>query len=431
MLISFKIQNFKSFYQENIFSMITTAKFKNYPEHIKQIKNLTILKYSAIYGPNAGGKTSFITALSVFKNIVLNGVSPLMNDFAFRGKEKEDTIFDIVFSKDDKIYRYALIVNFKDGEIKEEYLANVLTSKKQEKEIYHDKIINNKDHRANIYFEDYKMVCAKNIPFLSFINQGKNLTSPTLNPFKKAYEFFYNDLLIISSSSSINMMHLKDDESINQISSLLKKMQTGIEKIKLVPITLEDLAKSLPTNLFNEVLTRLNLSIKDDSIEALSLLNELFIVKKYKNKPLSFYRLISVHKGNETSQFDLFEESDGTKRVFFLSSILLNTNPEAVYIVDEITRSMHPLLAYRFIENAIKNLNNNNSQLIFTTHLPNLMNKYLRVDEIWFIQNEYKNKGSSIYPLTSFVSRSDTNLAQDYIYGRFGAIPHFIKGIDD
>ncbi len=431
MLISFKIQNFKSFYSENVFSMITNSKFKNHEDHVFSFRHINILKFAAIYGPNAGGKTSFITALSVFRSIVLNGMNPLMNDYAFRGKEDESTLFDIIFSKNDKVYRYGLIVNLSHSTIEHEWLVEVLTSKNKEKEIYNDRIMQTKDMRSSIYFEDYQSLTLKNMPFLTFVNREKQLSSAPLKPFELAFEFFYQDLLIISSSSSINMLHLSDEKSVEEISVLLKKMQTGIEEIKLLPISIEDLAKTLPTNLFNEVLTRLNLTLKDDAVEAVSLLNELFVVKKMKNKPLSFYRLVSFHKGSSVNQFDLFEESDGTKRVFFLSSILLNTNPDAVYVVDEITRSMHPLLAYQFIETAIKRLSGNQSQLIFTTHLPNLMNKYLRVDEIWFIQNEHKQKGSSIYPLTSFVSRSDKNLAEEYIFGRFGAIPRFIKGIDD
>lgn len=61
-----------------------------------------------------------------------------------------------------------------------------------------------------------------------------------------------------------------------------------------------------------------------------------------------------------------------------------------------------------------------NLQIIFTAHDINL--KYLRQDEIWFIEKN-KNGESTIRPLSDFNIKDDTNLVNDYLAGRFGAVP--------
>jgi AAA15 family ATPase/GTPase len=92
---------------------------------------------------------------------------------------------------------------------------------------------------------------------------------------------------------------------------------------------------------------------------------------------------------------------------------------------------MHPAL----IEFIIKLFNNKkinkaNSQLIITTHVPNLLNlELLRRDEIWFTEKNNKNGVSDLYPVDSFSVRKEENVQKGYLNGRYGAIP-FIKDID-
>lgn len=75
MLLEFRTSNFKSFKDELIFSLIPDAKKKGLDYSIikKTIekKEFKALCSSVIYGPNASGKTNVISALDVFKRIIL------------------------------------------------------------------------------------------------------------------------------------------------------------------------------------------------------------------------------------------------------------------------------------------------------------------------------------------------------------------------
>ena len=77
MLLQFKAENFKSFLDEMDFSMTPAPKQKDLEysilEHKIGNKTYKGLCSAIIYGPNASGKTNIISAMDVFKEIVLKG----------------------------------------------------------------------------------------------------------------------------------------------------------------------------------------------------------------------------------------------------------------------------------------------------------------------------------------------------------------------
>ena len=98
------------------------------------------------------------------------------------------------------------------------------------------------------------------------------------------------------------------------------------------------------------------------------------------------------------------------------------SDKEIIYIVDELERSLHPILAKQLLKLYSEN-SKSNSQLIFTTHESHLLDdELLRRDEIWF--TEKKADGSSeFYPLSNFNPRGDKVLERGYLQGRYGGIP--------
>jgi len=127
-------------------------------------------------------------------------------------------------------------------------------------------------------------------------------------------------------------------------------------------------------------------------------------------------------------KFPLDEESRGTAKLYsLLYPIFFVLKMGGVLLVDEIESSLHPLLCERIIRlfNNTKT-NPRNAQLIFTTHNTLLMSpKLLRRDQIYFIEkNEYGV--SSLYSLydIDLDIRSNFNYLNNYLSGRFGAIPY-------
>jgi AAA15 family ATPase/GTPase len=128
--------------------------------------------------------------------------------------------------------------------------------------------------------------------------------------------------------------------------------------------------------------------------------------------------------------FPLWWESDGVRRFLHLLPELYRLRSTGgVFVIDEFERSMHPMLARKFIEFFLKAGQGTASQLIFTTHETNLLDlDLMRRDGIWFAEKD--NEGATqLYSLADFKVRNDLRIEKGYLQGRFGAIP-FLGGID-
>ncbi|EJZ2963057.1 ATP-binding protein, partial [Campylobacter coli] len=138
----------------------------------------------------------------------------------------------------------------------------------------------------------------------------------------------------------------------------------------------------------------------------------------------------TIHTNQQGKQilFDMLElESQGTQKFFKLIGPWVEALEQGyTIVVDELNTHLHPLMT-KFLVNLFhnENLNKSNAQLIFTTHDTSILNQdVFRRDQIWFCEKQ--NKATKLYPLSDFKVRKDkTNLENDYLLGRFGALPYF------
>jgi AAA15 family ATPase/GTPase len=111
--------------------------------------------------------------------------------------------------------------------------------------------------------------------------------------------------------------------------------------------------------------------------------------------------------------------------VFALAVPILDTlkNGE-VLVVDELDARFHPLMTRTIIDLFNSNdTNPHNAQLIFMTHDTNLLNKIVfRRDQIWFLEKN-KEGVSDLYSLVEFKVDKNSDFENDYIKGKYGAIP--------
>ncbi|MEN8220798.1 MAG: AAA family ATPase [Pseudomonadota bacterium] len=127
------------------------------------------------------------------------------------------------------------------------------------------------------------------------------------------------------------------------------------------------------------------------------------------------------HHKEKSISLDLSEESDGTRRLLNLIPAL---HHNAVYFIDEIDRSLHPMLAWKFLEFFLKS--DAQHQIIVTTHESNLLDlNFLRRDEIWFAEKG-TNGATHLYSLSDFKPRKDLDIRKHYLQGRFSAY-HLIQ----
>jgi len=132
---------------------------------------------------------------------------------------------------------------------------------------------------------------------------------------------------------------------------------------------------------------------------------------------------IVFNHGNDV-EFDFNEESDGTRRILDLIEILF-VSDEKVYVIDELDRSLHPQLTYKFVEEFLKLANKRNIQLVITTHEARLLDFGLvRQDEIW-ISNKNTKGETELYSLDEYNVRFDQKIEKAYLEGRYGGVPIF------
>ena len=128
MLVSFKIKNFKSFKDENQLNL-TAGSTRQKQERIQQFNYLDVLKFSAIFGANASGKSNIVTALAIMRYLVLRNKLPLdsLNEF-YRLDDscsKEPTYFEVIITIDNKIYDYGFEVSLVNNNYSSEWLIEL------------------------------------------------------------------------------------------------------------------------------------------------------------------------------------------------------------------------------------------------------------------------------------------------------------------
>src|SRR5690606_33439227 len=195
---------------------------------------------------------------------------------------------------------------------------------------------------------------------------------------------------------------LNDNKTKKYILDFLKYGDIGIEDIKAIEISSDDLPEDVDEDIrkdFDKKKRKLLISTR----------------KKYDKNLVS----------NETESF-LFSdhESEGTRKLFELSPFIYEAiKYKKPIIIDEFDARFHPLLTKKILElfNSDENIG---SQLIFTTHDTNLLsNDLLRRDQVEFVEKD-KYGASHLYSLVQFKGiRNTASFEKDYIQGKYGAIP--------
>lgn len=216
-------------------------------------------------------------------------------------------------------------------------------------------------------------------------------------------------------------LQLKQDNQLGDfLSEKLQLLDTGVESVSAVEDNIELFELAEKYNVPAEIVH----DIEDIQHGIISLNGELFIFKEGKKQKTTLVRIKFEHLlNNKSVDFNIDDESDGTKRMLDLLPMLfrLGSDSHAIYVVDELDRSLHTKLS-KYIINSLGS-SNSNTQLLFTAHDVNLLNlQNFRQEEIWFIEKNY-NGETRLKPFSDFDINDNQDILKDYLAGRFGAIP--------
>lgn len=390
MLCQFSFQNYKSYKSETTFDFQATSIPEFSDSLLTDSKGSALLPVGVIYGPNGGGKSNLLLALSSListvvkpihdleksrQNVIIQqrvGYEPFLFDEESRTQPTE---FEIFFRQGKNEYRYYLAL-LEDEVVSEALYWRAIGGKKTGTVFERDRseiVLGSKINKSSIN----RSVNPK-MPYLSFLAINYDI------PMIAEVQNWFESCIIRSYANPVvdQQIMISRDEKVR----------------KRIIQALNDMGIDMTGYRFDE-----------------------------DEKQLYTQRTIN----GKLYELRFADESDGTKKLIAaLPVILLALQEGRLVIIDELDAKLHPKLL-RYVISLFKNreLNTKGAQLLFTSHdMTTMKNTVFRRDEIWFAASD-ENHESEIYSLYE-IRREDNerinNTAaydKQYLEGRYGADP--------
>lgn len=448
MFIRFNVSNFLSFSEMQEFSLIA-GKMKSKMDHLYINDRIKLLKFTALYGANASGKSNLVSAIDFAKETIIrnfpDGHTIKYNKNTDENK-KNKSYFEFEIKIGESYYSYGFECLLSESSIKSEWLVKLSSSGKSKEIFVRD--VENGTFTVNQYFKDSKLNSKLDLYAEDIRSDGSILLLRLMNQNK---DNFYNE----NSEAKIirdvfkwiefkldinypdrpisNYSYFMTDDNIDEISRVISAFGTGITKFHIVDMPTESISSLLPKELISKIISDLekikNENLKKNKNAQTKMMvrtnqKDFIIIESDKESEISI-KTLKFNHGKNNVLFSLAEESDGTVRILDLIEILLDTKKNKTYIIDEIDRCLHPQLTYRFVETFLKLASERNIQLVVTTHESRLLDfDLLRRDEVWFADKD-KEGSTTIYSLEEYNSRFDCKVDKAYLDGRYGGVPLF------
>lgn len=391
MLCQFSFKNFKSYKEETTFDFRATSIPEFSDSLIVGNKEDALLPVGVVYGPNGGGKTNLLLALSCLISTVVNPIYELEKTreeviiqqkvsavpFGFDEMSREmPTEFEVFFRQGKKEYRYNLSI-CKDEVVEEALYWKTIGGKR---------------------------------PGMIFDREGAEITL----------------------GASINKASI--NRSVNPKMPYLSFLAINYD-IPIITDVQKWFESCIVRNYANPIADR-QIMLSDDEIyrqRIIRALNDVDIDMtgyRYDKENNELYTQRTIE--GKIYELKFSDESDGTKKMIAaLPVILLALQEGRLVIIDELDAKLHPKLL-RYVISLFKNTNINKkgAQLLFTSHdMTTMKNTVFRRDEIWFAAENAKHESEiySLYEIRRENNERVNNTAaydKQYLEGRYGADPY-------
>lgn len=411
MLLMFKVKNYTSFKNESILDMRATS-YVQHPTHVIQVNNdLGLLKTTAVYGANASGKSNLISAMFFFEQYIFSqfinkkenenfengeiGMKMKLEPFSLSDNINDASEFDIIFLHNNKQIQYGF-------------------------ECTPEEVVN-----EWLFIDDIK-VFERNGTELSFGNKyQKMLSSYKKLPAGRLYiavlEYFLDDEAKDIILGDFIEFFNKEYNVYTEI--LFESTVKGLAG--MVGLSKKLVNDRVFRKRIEHYLRLIDVGIKRLDVQTETILDEYG--KKKKEKVIRTVHDIYDEEGNAAGEkyFDLRQESTGTLRFLaYIQNIVDMISNGGVFIVDEMSARLHPLLT-KLIVDIFCSEHNKKAQLIFTTHDISLLNNnQFRRDEVVFVDKNERGE-SSLYALSDLKVKEGASFSKEYLQGKYGAIPIF------
>lgn len=437
MILRIVAENFTSFKDAVEFNTFPSSKSHSHENHKVTCGHATALRMSAIYGANGAGKSNLLQALNCLSMLV---EAESLKEFGFfdslsfkldnHSADKPSGLATEFYYNGNVFYYH---IEFTPQEVCMEEL--MLSKKTKDVKLFER---NNTD---NLYLHpDYvgkgitmqfqkalKRLVRPDMLLLPFLGKYYSKESPLVGD---AYTWFVDKLrLVLPDSVNGYIPHMIDTDSdfSELVNTVLPELKTGIDKliVKKEIIAEEDVRG-------NGLQKLVKLAKEHPGVPQKTYVNNIAANVVFENGDIYLKTMVAIHKNLDGTDVEipLLAESDGTRRLIEYMPLLYTViKTDKVYVVDEIERSIHPIL----IKDIVRKLSESETakgQLIFTTHESGLLDQSIfRPDEIWFAQKDTE-QATQLYPLSDFNIHNTANIENGYLNGRYGGIP-FLSNLKD
>ena len=392
MIKNISFSNFYSFFEtQNLSFEVNQKASKSYYDIV--YNNERINKVVSIIGANGSGKTQLLRPLAFISWFISKSYIELepSDDILYKTHslyQDEKTELNISFIIDDNEYRYMLVLQ------------------------------NNQVLTESLYAKTSKL-------FSYIFKRERESTDDEFSYKQKGFDFTLKVAKKVKGNASIISAAYMNDSKIAKIfvnyfnnafiSNITMNGRANYSESSLIDSAKFFYENKLLNEKMNAIICELDLGLSGVKIDE--------IVVATENKKL--YLPVGLHKDNDGRYFELpfFDESSGTKSLFVqLSRILPILENGRIAIIDELDNDLHPHMLPLLIELfKFEHTNKNNAQLIFTCHIPEVLN-ILKKHQIYLVEKE--NLKSDSWRLDEVVGlRSDDNLYAKYYAGALGGIP--------
>ncbi len=410
MLLEFRLRNYRSFAEEQTFSLVASkddhlAEENTAPTKVKSIPRA--LRSGVVYGANASGKSNLLRALLLMRGVVVKSAT-LKPDQTFNVQPfrldnelpSQPTMFEVTVVLDGVRHQYGF--EFTPTRIVREWLLVYRTARPQ---AWFERHFDPKSEKDTYEFSSF-LTGQKSVwqeatrPNALFLSTAVQLNSEQLTPL---HQWFSSSLVVLPEGGylpfgfSTNI--IQDPEGARSISTLMRSADIAIDTITAVK------RKGLQREFQFDVQTGEAVTRQVEG--------ELLIP------------MFKHHAGKVAAEFELGDESQGTQKLFSLAGPLLDIIDQGkVLVIDELDRSLHPLLVRQIVRTFHDPARSEaGAQLIFSTHDTSLLDTdLLRRDQIWLAEKT-KAQASQLVPLTEFSPRKGEALEKGYLGGRYGGVP--------
>lgn len=391
MLCQFSFQNFKSYKGETVldFQAATLPEFRD--TLITEENAADLLPVSVIYGPNGGGKSNLLQALSCVISTIVKPVNELeKNRQNLILQQKVDTVpflFDQTSANEPTEFRMFFRIK------KSEYCYYIA--------IKNEEIISESLYRKQITGKKSATIFERKINDITL--------GPTIS--KKSINTSVNPKMPYISFLAINY-------DIPVISEVITWFESCIIRSYANPMV------------EHQIMLTKDSPYKDQFIRALNDMDIDITDYRYDEESKQLY--MKRNLGSIEYELPFSDESDGTRKLIAaLPVILLALHEGRMVIIDELDAKLHPKLL-KYVISLFKNkgVNKFGAQLLFTSHdMSTLKNTVFRRDEIWFAAENQAHE-SEIYSLHEIRGEDNERIKstaaynKQYLEGRYGADPY-------